>query len=96
MFKRKVVGINDLLGQAMRQGGLETPLMQKRLIDAWDAVAGEAVTRYTEDKYIRNQTLYVKITSPALRANLSMMRTEFVQKLNTYVGSFVISDIRFM
>ena len=53
------------------------------------------MARYTEDKYIRNQTLFVKITNPALRADLSMMKTQLVSKLNQEAGSFVIADIRF-
>ena len=44
---------------------------------------------------IRNQTLYVHLTSPALRADLSMQRSEYVKRLNDYVGSQVITDIRF-
>ena len=95
MFKRDVKNITDLLQQYLREEGLETPLLQKRLIDSWETVAGKVIARYTTEKYIRNQTLYVKLTVPALRADLSMMRGELVRKLNAYVGSQVIVDIRF-
>ena len=44
---------------------------------------------------IRNQTLFVRLSVPALRADLSMRRQEFVKLLNEYVGSQVIADIRF-
>ena len=53
------------------------------------------VASYTENVYIRNQTLFVHLTSPALRADLSMMQQELVRKLNTHVGSQVIVGIRF-
>lgn len=79
----------------LRSQGLETPLMQKRLIASWPIVAGEAIARYTTDLTIRNQTLYVRLRVPALRADLSMRRQEFIGKLNNYVGSQVIADIRF-
>ena len=69
--------------------------MQKRLIEAWPIVAGEAINQYTLNAYIQNQTLVVRLSSPALRADLSMQRTMFVEKLNAYVGSQVIADIRF-
>jgi predicted nucleic acid-binding Zn ribbon protein len=58
-------------------------------------VAGEAISRYTGSVTIRNQTLYVHLTSPALRADLSMQRKEFVKRLNEHVGNQVITDIRF-
>jgi predicted nucleic acid-binding Zn ribbon protein len=56
---------------------------------------GEMIAGYTQDLYIRNQTLNVRLTSPALRADLSLMRPEIVKKLNAAVGSQVIADIRF-
>ena len=95
MFKRDVNNIKDLILKNLRAQGLETPLLQKRLIDSWGEVAGQIVVNYTDGVYIRNQTLFVHITSPALRSELMMMRSELVRKLNAHVGSQVIADIRF-
>ena len=94
MFKRDVHDIKDLILRNLRVQGLETPLLQKRLIDSWGEVAGETVANYTDDLFIKNQTLHVHITNPALRANLMMIRSELVRKLNAHVGSQVIADIR--
>ena len=49
----------------------------------------------TLNTYIYNQTLYVRLSNPALRADLSLMREEFVKKLNAAVGQQVIADVRF-
>lgn len=95
MFKRDVKQINELILRNLREQGLETPLLQKRLIEAWPVVAGSGVARYTQELTIRNQTLYVRLTSPALRAELSMRRQLLVKQLNDYVESQVIADIRF-
>ncbi len=95
MFKRDVKDIKELILQNLRKQGLETPLLQKRLMEAWPTVAGELAANYTDGVSIRNQTLYVHLTSPALRADLSMQRAEYVRRLNEYVGNQVIADIRF-
>ena len=95
MFKRREQAIHDLILCNLRAQGLETPLLQKRLIEAWPVVAGEAIARYTTEVSIRNQTLFVRLRVPALRADLSMRRQEFVDLLNKYVGNQVIADIRF-
>ena len=95
MFKRDVQQVRDLVMQALREQGLETPLNQKRLVEAWPEVAGPAVARYTLNTYIYNQTLYVRLSNPALRADLSMRRTELTQQLNAAVGEQVITDVRF-
>lgn len=95
MFKRNVQQVKDLILQALREQGLETPLNQKRLVEAWPVVAGPVIASYTLNTYIYNQTLYVRMSNPALRADLSMRRQEFVQKLNAVVGEQVITDVRF-
>lgn len=95
MFKRDVQQVRDLVMQALREQGLETPLNQKRLVEAWPVVAGPVIASYTLNTYIYNQTLYVRMSNPALRADLSMRRQEFVQKLNAVVGEQVITDVRF-
>lgn len=95
MFRRQVKGLSDVLNSFMRQNGLETPLLQKRTIDAWDTVVGQGVVRYTTEKYIRNQTLFIRITNPALRQDLSMMRSRLLQRIREAVGSEVVTDIRF-
>ncbi|MCD8211274.1 MAG: DUF721 domain-containing protein [Prevotella sp.] len=95
MFRRKVKPFSDILNESLRQWGLEMPLLQKRLIDSWEEVVGEAVGKYTGEKFIKNQTLFVKILNPALRYNLSMSRSRIVLELNKAVGSNVINDIKF-
>ena len=94
MFRRSVQDIRSVLNTFLRQKGLETPLLQKRLMDAWPDVVGRSVVRYTSGMFIKNQTLFVKISSPALRADLSMRRTRLVKQLNDAVGAMVIADIK--
>ena len=95
MFKRDVQSLKTLILRNLRAQGLETPLLQKRLVEAWPQIAGTMVQRYTLNTYIFNQTLFVQLSSPALRSELSMHRQELIDKLNAYAGSQVITDIRF-
>ncbi len=94
MFRRHPLEVEALVRQYLRANGLETPLLQRRLIQLWDEVAGPVVAQYTEEKKIRNQTLWVKIQNPAVRADLQMRRTALVVQLNNLVGAQIITDIR--
>lgn len=94
MFRRDVQSISDLLNMYLRREGLETPLLQKRAVDAWDTLMGLSIARYTGEKFIKNQTLFVKILNPALRQDLTMMRSRIVKRINESVGSQVIVDVR--
>ena len=95
MFKRNSILIRDIILKNLREQGLETPLLQKRLLDSWPEVMGQLIANYTDDLCIRNQTLFVKLKNPALRSELSLQRQDIVRRLNSHVGSQVIADIRF-
>ena len=85
--------IGKLIQQYLRQESLESPLNEQRLLDAWPQVLGPAAS-YTSNLYIRNQTLYVHLTSAALRQEL-MGRELLVRTLNQRVGATVITNIIF-
>lgn len=96
MIKNKPKQLGDLLMQFLRSEGLETPLLEYRIVNAWTAVMGENISRYTSDIYIKNSILWVKIKSPALKQNLLMMHGDITRKLNAYVQSQVITDVHFL
>ena len=58
-------------------------------------MVGLTITKYTTNLYIRNQTLYVHLSSSVLRQELSMGRQLLIRNLNAQVGSQVIVNIIF-
>ena len=96
MIKNKPKQLGDLLMQFLRAEGLETPLLEHRIINAWPAVMGDTISRYTSELYIKNSILWVKLKSPALKQNLLMMHGNITRKLNAYVQSQVITDVHFL
>lgn len=93
MKKTNTEPVGGVILQYLREYGLETPLNEYRLIQAWEKVVGPAVSRYTKDLRIYNQVLFVTVTSAALRNELLMRRTELVSRLNTEAGAQVITKI---
>ena len=79
--------IGKLIQQYLRQESLESPLNEQQVL-------GPAAS-YTSNLYIRNQTLYVHLTSAALRQELMMGRELLVRTLNQRVGATVITNIIF-
>ncbi len=87
--------IGLLVKRYLRQESLESPLNERRLINAWPQVLGPTIASYTRDLFIRNQVLYVHLTSAALRQELMMSRDLLVRNLNRHVGAQVITNIIF-
>ena len=64
--------LQDILLAFLRQEGLETPLLEYRITQAWPEVMGEMVNRYTKQVFVRDGKLHVQLTSAPLRQNLMM------------------------
>lgn len=94
MFRKEVKPISELLSQYLRRQGMETPLLQRRVVDMWDTLLGPTIAQYTAEKFIKNQVLFIKINNPALRQDLNMMRSQLVKRLNDAVGSQIITEVR--
>lgn len=95
MKRNNTEQVGDVIRRLLRQEGLETPLNEYRLIEAWKDVVGPVIARYTMNLYIKNQVLYVHLSSSVLRQELSMSRTLLIRNLNAQVGSQVIVNVVF-
>lgn len=95
MIHTKSQPMRDVLLVFLREQGLETPLMEYRVTQAWPEVMGKTISRYTKQVFVRNGKLQVQLTSSNLRQNLMMEHKRIAQRLNDFVGSYVISDVCF-
>lgn len=95
MKRGETKSIAELVNVVCREDGIETPLNEYRLIQAWPKILGKGVCAYTKGLYIRNQVLYVTLTSSVLRHELMMNRKLLVHRLNDSVKAQVITDIVF-
>ena len=96
MERIKEENLSSVVARFLKETGLQTQLNQYRLKQACPIITGELVKSNTQDLYIKNQTLYVKLSSPVLRSELSLRKQELKTQLNAYVQAQVISDITFV
>ena len=96
MFHKHPEEISLPLKAFLKDQGLVTPLLQRRLIASWSTVVGDAVAKCTGDVSIKNQTLFVRLNVPALCSDLSMRTAVLVKELNKKVGADIITGIRFL
>lgn len=96
MRQSKSEKLGDIVNQILRLNGLETPLNQYRIIEVWKNNIGRSFERYTENIFIKNQTLYIKLNSSVVRNELSMHAKVLANKLNNEVNAQVITNIVFI
>ena len=62
----------------------------------WLNMMGKNVSQYTENIYIKNNTLYLKINSSVLKQELSYGKDKIIDNFNTEIGSDEIKKIVFI
>lgn len=89
-----------LLGKAieewLRTNHFDEKLNETRLLSSWEKVAGKLIARHTENLFIKERELFVKVDSAALKHELTYMKSKLLKKLNKKAGAEVIEDIRFI
>ncbi len=87
--------LGEVIQELLKLYRLEDKLDEVKLMNSWEEVVGEMIARHTKDLYIRRNTLFVILDSPALKNELSYSRTQIRESLNEAVGKDVIEEVVF-
>ncbi len=88
--------ISGVLQAVLRDMGLEKPLLEHRIVEAWPSLMGNMIAQYTRKVEFKNGVLFVYLSSAPLRQELFLARFELVKKLNEYVGAEIVHDVRLL
>ena len=96
MRKRNTESIGEVLKQYFEENQFfRRKLAESRVISGWEKVLGSVVGSYTESIYLRNNILYVHLTSSVLRAELIGAKERIISNLNSHARLNVVKDILF-
>lgn len=74
--------LRDILQVFIGQLPQQKALNKLNLQDMWQAVMGKPIAQQTQKIFLKNNILYVKIASSALRQELEMHKTKILALLN--------------
>lgn len=85
--------IKDLISQLVDQNKLKPKLLEAQLIAEWPRIIGEPIAKYTEHIRVHKGQLMLKISSPALRNELSFQRKAIADLVNKELNCDFIDDV---
>ena len=88
--------IKDVLAKIMDRYKLTPKLNEVQLRTAWVKIMGKNVAQYTTDIYIDKKVLYIKLSSPALKQELSYSKEKLKDNINAEFGSEQITKVVFV
>ena len=95
MKRHNTQSIGDVIRSFMKESNLESKIMEQKLYRIWPLVLGEQMASYCSNLYVRNQTLFVTVSSSTLRNELMMCRARLIANLNQQLGAVLINNIIF-
>lgn len=85
--------ISDVLKEIMQSNKLQPGIDQIAVKDAWRNLMGNGVNSYTQDVMLKNNTLYVVLTSSVLRQELSYGKEKIIKMINEELRRDVVKDV---
>ena len=87
--------LGDVLSDLVDSYGYRDRLDAARAVEAWPLVAGDRVAAQTEQAWMRDGVLTVRVASAAWRHQLHLQRDAWRQRLNDALGREVVREIAF-
>ena len=87
------LNLKEALKEFVEENNLEKGLEKVDVRDAWQNLMGNGVNSYTSEVNLKNNTLYVTLTSSVLREELSYGRHKIISLLNEALGKDLIKKL---
>lgn len=85
--------ISDVLKQFIDDNKLQGGIDKIDVRDAWKNLMGNGVNNYTQEIMLKNDTLYVQLTSSVLREELSYGKEKIIKMINEELGREVVKNV---
>jgi predicted nucleic acid-binding Zn ribbon protein len=91
-----IVSLKDSIQSLLKAYRLQGKLNEVTVVGSWEKVMGKAVALKTQEVYVSNGKLFVRLSSAPLKHELVMAKTRVMQLINDEVGEAVIKEVVFL
>ena len=75
---------------------LKDKFSEKSLISSWGRLMGKTITSRTEKLFIKDKTLFVQLSSAALKHELNSSKDKILKIFEEEFGKGIINDVAFL
>jgi len=88
--------LKKVIERYLKAFNIEEKYNEAGLILNWEKVLGKAIANRTDQLYIKDRKLFVRLNSASLRQELSMGKTRLTELLNEQFPHPVIDEVVFL
>ncbi|MDO1514234.1 DUF721 domain-containing protein [Maribacter confluentis] len=87
------LSMKEALSAFIQKNKLEKGMDKVNAKDAWVRLMGNGVNNYTTAVELRNETLYISLSSSVLREELSLGKSKIITMMNEELGKELIKKL---
>ncbi|MFI2742364.1 DUF721 domain-containing protein [Zhouia sp. PK063] len=91
--KNEHISLSDALKEFIHENRLEKGFDKLNVREAWINLMGNGVNSYTSNIQLKNDTLYVDLTSAVLREELSYGKEKIITMINEEIGKPLVKKL---
>lgn len=87
------LSMKEALSAFIQKNKLEKGMDKVEAREAWARLMGNGVNNYTTDIELRNDTLFISLSSSVLREELSLGKTKIIAMINEEIGKDLVKKL---
>jgi predicted nucleic acid-binding Zn ribbon protein len=91
--KSNLIKLGDAITQLFKQEKLDVKISQFTIKNSWKDIVGEIIANSTSDIYFSDRTIFITLTSAALKHELSFRKEELVNNINKFCGYKLVEHV---
>jgi len=85
--------INEAIAEFLDKYRLKEGVTKYQIAGIWKETVGSAIARYTKRIELKDNKLTAYISSPIVRKELMMLKTEILEQINKKIGQDLVKEI---
>ncbi|XOD66531.1 MAG: DUF721 domain-containing protein [Flavobacteriales bacterium Tduv] len=92
-MKKNEFSIKEAFQEMFEEYQMQEKITAEKVISSLYKVMDSSIEKYTEIFFVKKRTLYIKLSSPALKQELSFGKQRIIALINEEVGKDFIQEV---
>ena len=85
--------LDEAIAEFLEKYHLKDGYVRVQITKIWNETVGKMIASYTKKVELNNNKLTIYITSPAVKNELMMLKTDIIKQLNKAIGKELIKEV---
>lgn len=91
--KSNLIKLGDAISQILKEEHLDVKISRFTVRNSWKEIAGEMIAKNTSEISFRKKTIFITLSSPALKQELLYRKEELMGNINKFCGYKLIDTL---